>query len=54
MRNEVNLKRISIGYVKMHGFHGNPFYDSREWGKDYKFNPIWGSTYHSALILVSD
>ena len=23
MRNEVVLKKIGMGYVKMHGFHGN-------------------------------
>ena len=31
MRNEVVLNN-SMGYVKMHGFHGNPLYDSRELG----------------------
>ena len=30
MRNEVVLK--CMGHVKMHGFHGNPLYESREWG----------------------
>ena len=30
LQNEV-LKNIGMGYVKMHGFHGNPLYDSREW-----------------------
>ena len=25
-------KNIGMGYVKMYGFHGNPLYDSREWG----------------------
>ena len=29
MRNEV-LKKIGMGYVKMHGFHGNTLYDSRD------------------------
>ena len=24
-------KFFGMGYVKMHGFHGNPLYDSREW-----------------------
>ena len=23
---------FSMGFVKMNGFHGNPLYDSREWG----------------------
>ena len=27
-----SVKHFGIGYVKMHGFHGNPLYDSREWG----------------------
>ena len=39
MPNEVVLKN-SMGCVKMHGFHGNPLEDSRQWGKAYKFNPI--------------
>ena len=34
-----------MGYMKMHGFDGNPLYDSREWGMAYKFNDILGSTY---------
>ena len=25
-------KKFDTVYVKMHGFHGNPLYDSREWG----------------------
>ena len=25
-------KKLGMGYVKMHGFHGNPLYDSRDWG----------------------
>ena len=29
LQNEV-LKNTGMGYVKMHGFHGNPLYDSRE------------------------
>ena len=32
MRNKVVLKIFGIGYVKMHGFHGNPLYDSQKWG----------------------
>ena len=24
--------KIGMAHVKMHGFHGNPLYDSREWG----------------------
>ena len=27
-----SLKHFGTGYVKMHGFHGNPLYDIREWG----------------------
>ena len=33
-------KHFSMGYVKMHGFHGNPLHDFREWGYAYKFNHI--------------
>ena len=32
MRNEVVLKEIGMGFVKMHGFHGNPLHGSRESG----------------------
>ena len=33
MRNEVlPKKKFGMGYVKMHGFHGNLLYDSRDWG----------------------
>ena len=27
-----SLKHFGIDYVKMHGVHDNPLYDSREWG----------------------
>ena len=27
-----SLKHFGMSFVKMHGFHGNPLYDSREWG----------------------
>ena len=26
-------KHFGMGYVKVHGFHGNPLYDVREWGE---------------------
>ena len=25
--------KLGMGYVKMHGFHGNRLYDSRDWGE---------------------
>ena len=25
-------KQFGIGYMKMHGFHGNPLYGFQEWG----------------------
>ena len=25
-------KKLGMGYVKMHGFHGKRLYDSRNWG----------------------
>ena len=25
-------KKLGMGYVKMHGFHGNRLYDSQDWG----------------------
>ena len=33
-------KKFGMCYEKMHGFHGNFLYDSRDWGKAYKFNHI--------------
>ena len=32
VQNKIVLKYIGMGYVKMHGFHGNPLYDSQELG----------------------
>ena len=29
---KVSYKKTGMGYVKMHGFHGKPLCDSREWG----------------------
>ena len=26
-------RKLGMGYVKMHGFHGNLLYDSRDWGR---------------------
>ena len=42
MRNEVVLKIFGMVYVKMHGFHGNPLYDSREWGVGLQIQAILG------------
>ena len=42
-------KKLGMGYVKTHRFHGNPLYYCGEWGYAYKFNPIKGSTYPRAL-----
>ena len=28
---KLTSKHFDMGYVKMHGFHGNPLYDLREW-----------------------
>ena len=55
MRNDVLIKKhFGMGYVKMHGFHDNHVYDSREWEVAYKFNHIYASTYPRALKLVSN
>ena len=35
-------KKFGMGYVKMHGFHGNPLYDSREWGVCLKIQSYLG------------
>ena len=40
MRNEVHIKHLDMGYVKMHGFHGNRLYDFREEGGDRPINSI--------------
>ena len=53
MQNKVVLKdKIGFVYVKMHGFHGNPSYDSQEWEKPYKITCIYGVTYHREQNLV--
>ena len=31
-KTKFTLKHFGIGFVKMHGFHGNPLYVFREWG----------------------
>ena len=35
-------QEIGIGYVKMHGFHGNRLYDSRDWGVDLQIQSYLG------------
>ena len=44
-----------FGYVKLHGFHGNPFCEFIEWGWEcfYKNTPISAATPHRILNLVS-
>ena len=43
MRNAVLLKRqIGMGYVKLHGFRGNPSFDSREWGAGLQIQSYLG------------
>ena len=37
-----SLQKIGMGYVKMHGFHGNPLYDSREKGVDLQIQLYLG------------
>ena len=32
MKRSSPQKKFGMGYVKMHGFHGNLLYDSRDWG----------------------
>ena len=31
MRDGSSPKKNGMSYVEMHGFHGNPLYDSQEW-----------------------
>ena len=50
MRNEVVLK--CMGHVKMHGFHGNPLYESREWGLAYRFKTFL-EVYLSKIINIA-
>ena len=52
MKRSSPQKKFGMGYDKMHGFHGNLLYDSRDWGYAYKFNHIWGSTYHRTLKIT--
>ena len=37
-----SLKHFGIDYVKMHGVHDNPLYDSREWGVDLQIQSYVG------------
>ena len=32
MKRSSPQKKFGMGYEKMHGFHGNLLYDSRDWG----------------------
>ena len=32
MKRSAPTKKFGMGYVKMHVFHGNLLYDSRDWG----------------------
>ena len=32
MKQSSPQKKFGMGYVKIHGFHGNLLYDSRDWG----------------------
>ena len=50
MLNEVVLKIFAMGYVKIHGFHGNPLW-IREWGYAYKITHISAVTYPRLLNL---
>ena len=43
-----------IGYVKLHGFHGNPKYNFKEWGCTYKNTRISAATHPRILNLVSN
>ena len=43
-----------FGNVKLHGFHGNPLCDFKEWGCFYKNTHISAATHHSTLNLVSN
>ena len=35
-------KKLGMGYVKMHGFHGNRLYDSQDWGVGLQIQPYLG------------
>ena len=35
-----DMIHFGMGYVKLHGFHGNPLYDYHEWGGGRPTNPI--------------
>ena len=44
MGNEVVLK-IGMGTMKMHGFYGNPLYESQEWGVGLQIKSYLGLEY---------
>ena len=46
-------KLTCLGFVKMHGFHGNPL-QIPEWGCDYKITHISAVNYPRILNLVPD
>ena len=47
---KVLKNKTHLGYVKMHGYNGNPYCDSFGYGEGrgvvYKFNHILADTYH--------
>ena len=44
----------SFCYEKLHGFHGNPVCDFKEWGCFYENTHISGATHPRTLNLVSN
>ena len=41
-----------FGYMKFHGFHGNPLCALKEWVYTYKNTHISTATHHSLLHMV--
>ena len=51
---EFSSKHFGMGYVKMHGFHGNPVFDFRECGEGNQEQSYLGFYLSKALKLVSN
>ena len=44
----------SFGYFKIHGFHGNPLYNFKDWGHNYKNIHISAASHPRAYNLLSN
>ena len=49
MKQSSSQNKSGMGYVKMHGFHNTPVYDSREWGGGRPIN-----SFISRALLIQE